>query len=61
MDKRANPKGTVVAIRNFAGMAPHSNPHAIPPGSSIRQINVAVGPKNEFRVRRGCRQLKFDQ
>ena len=50
----------VIAIRDFRGMQPNSNPHAMPPGVSVRQVNVIVGPRGELRVRKGVRQVKFD-
>lgn len=50
-----------IVIRDFAGMAPNRDPHDMPLGKSVHQLNVGVGPQGELRVRFGAAVVQFDQ
>lgn len=41
-------------------MSPNRDPHDMPLGKSISQINVGVGPQGELRVRQGAAVVRFD-
>lgn len=49
-----------ISIRDFTGMAPNRDPHDLPIGKSIHQLNVGVGPQGELRVRLGAKVVQFD-
>jgi hypothetical protein len=53
-------QGPNVVMRDFSGMASNMDPHDIPPGQSVHQLNVGVGPQGELRVRLGARVVQFD-
>lgn len=48
-----------VAFKRFGGMKADVNPHQIPPGNSLLQINVDCVRSGEFRVRGGTRLVTF--
>ena len=52
--------GPNIVMRDFSGMACNMDPHDLPPGRSVSQINVGVGPQGELRVRLGAVPVRFD-
>ena len=54
------PTKTMTNIAQFNGMISNMDPRDVPPGQSVRQINVMVTRPGELNVRRGLRELAFD-
>jgi len=57
----AQPAQTAVDVRQFQGMFSNADPHDLPPGMSVVQVNAAVIIVGQLQVRRGLRELKFDK
>ena len=55
-----NVPGPNIVIRDFTGLACNSDPHDLPPGGSVNQVNCGVGPRGELRVRLGAAVVQFD-
>jgi hypothetical protein len=49
-----------VVIRDFAGYLPADDPHKIPPGAAIAQVNAASFRPGELRVRKGASLVLFE-
>lgn len=49
-----------VQIRDFAGWIPNSDPHDIPPGAAVEQVNATSSRPGELRVRSGAKVVKFE-
>lgn len=49
-----------VVVRDFGGWAPNMDPHDLPPGVAVSQVNAASVRPGELRVRSGCRVVRFD-
>jgi hypothetical protein len=56
---RKDPDDQVV-IADFGGYTPNADPHDVPPGTSIKQINAMSWKPGELRVRPGFRVVRFD-
>lgn len=54
-----DPDGMVV-IGDFGGFEPNADPHDIPPGVAIKQVNAMSWKPGELRVRPGFRVVMFD-
>lgn len=61
MPREVDPKlpESSVAIRDFAGFAPNADPHDIPAGTSIRQVNAVSTRPGELRGRPGTKVVQF--
>ena len=64
MPRRGNedpkvPKGQVV-IRDFGGFVSNEDPHDIPPGTAIKQVNAQSFRPGELRARPGTKVVQFD-
>ena len=57
----AEPAQTVVEIRDFRGMASNYDPNDITPGASQLQINVNGLQRGQLEVRRGMREVTFEE
>lgn len=55
------PDSSKVSIREFAGLFVAQDPHDLPPGGAVRQVNVQCLATGELRVRSGTRNVRFDQ
>jgi hypothetical protein len=55
------PTQNILHIRDFPGYTPAVDPHDMPTGASIVQINVMSVRPGELRVRHGLGFLKFDR
>lgn len=49
-----------VSIRDFPGLVSNMDPHDVPPGSGIVQVNACSLIPGQLTVRRGTAVLKFD-
>jgi len=49
-----------VVIRDFPGYQPNVDPHDIPPGVAVIQINAMSWKPGELRVRPGYTAVQFD-
>lgn len=52
---------SIVEIRDFKGMASNYDPNDITPGTSQEQININGLQRGQLEVRRGMRQLTFEE
>jgi hypothetical protein len=50
-----------VSMRDFPGLVTASDPHDIPLGAGVRQINAQSMQPGELRVRRGTQVLKYSE
>lgn len=53
------PEGQVI-IRDFGGFVSNEDPHDLPPGASIKQINAQSIRPGELRARPGVKVVQFD-
>jgi hypothetical protein len=53
------PEGQVM-IRDFGGFVSNEDPHDLPPGASIKQINAQSIRPGELRARPGTKVVQFD-
>jgi hypothetical protein len=53
------PYGRVV-IKDFPGYVPNTDPHDVPPGVAVRQVNAMSLKPGELRVRPGFAVVRFD-
>lgn len=62
MPRRKDPKDPdgMVVIGDFGGWTPNADPHDVPPGVSIEQVNAMSWKPGELRVRPGYRVVQFD-
>lgn len=62
MPREADPKkpDSKVVIRDFPGYQPNVDPHDIPPGVAIVQVNAMSFKRGELRVRPGYVAVQFD-
>ncbi len=62
MARRDDPKApeAVVAIKDFGGFVTNSDPHDVPPGTAVRQVNATSVRPGELRARPGVRVVQFD-
>ncbi|SIO37992.1 hypothetical protein SAMN05444166_4233 [Singulisphaera sp. GP187] len=49
-----------VVIKDFPGYSPNLDPHDIPPGVAVTQINAMSQRPGELRVRLGYAVVHFD-
>lgn len=49
-----------VKIREFVGLATNANPHRLPPGAMVEQVNIRAEKVSEMKVREGLREVTFD-
>jgi hypothetical protein len=49
-----------VMIRDFGGFVSNEDPHDLPPGASIRQVNAQSIRSGELRGRPGTKVVQFD-
>ena len=49
-----------VAIKDFGGFVTNADPHDVPPGTAVRQINATSVRPGELRARPGVRVVQFD-
>lgn len=54
------PAKTEVSIKDFRGMGSNYDPKDLPPGVSQLQINVNGYQRGELVVRRGLREVTFE-
>jgi hypothetical protein len=55
------PAKTTMEIRDFRGMASNYDPNDIAPGTSQLQINVNGLQRGQLEVRRGMREVTFEE
>lgn len=53
------PEATI-AIKDFGGFVTNADPHDVPPGTAIRQINATSVRPGELRARPGVKVVQFD-
>lgn len=56
---RNKPQGRMV-MKDFPGFRPNVDPHDLPPGVAISQINAVSWKAGELRVRPGFAVVEFD-
>ena len=56
----ASPARQEIAMTDFPGLALAADPRDIPPGSSEEQVNMACINIGELVVRRGLREVTFE-
>jgi hypothetical protein len=49
-----------VVIRDFGGFVSNEDPHDLPPGTAIKQINAMSIRPGELRARSGVKIVQFD-
>jgi hypothetical protein len=49
-----------VAIKDFGGFVTNADPHDVPPGTAVRQINATSVRPGELRARTGTKVVQFD-
>jgi hypothetical protein len=49
-----------VRITDFAGFVPNADPHDLPAGVSVVQINAIAQRPGELRVRHGAKVVSFE-
>ena len=54
---QSNPR---VVIKDFPGYEPNVDPHDMPPGVAVRQVNAMSLRPGELRVRLGYAVVQFD-
>lgn len=62
MPRQRDPKlpDAQVKIPDFPGWMPNADPHDIPPGATVVQINATSASPGELRVRPGAKVVQFD-
>jgi hypothetical protein len=50
----------IIKIKDFGGFMPNSDPHDVPPGVAISQVNATSVRPGELRVRLGFAVVRFD-
>ena len=50
----------MLPIRDFRGIMSNVDPHDLPPGAAVSQVNLVVIKVGEMRVRGGYRVVTFD-
>ena len=56
----ADETSAVVKIREFVGLATNANPHRLPPGATVKQVNCHSPRVGEMAGREGMREVTFD-
>lgn len=54
------PKLKPLLIQEFVGLASNANPHKVPPGAMVEQVNCSSPRVDELTVRQGLREVTFD-
>ncbi len=49
-----------VAIRDFGGFVTNADPHDVPPGTAVKQMNATSVRPGELRARPGVKVVQFD-
>jgi hypothetical protein len=49
-----------VSINNFPGLMTNKNPHQIPPGGALEQVNATQRTDSQLDVRPGTRPISFE-
>jgi hypothetical protein len=49
-----------VIIRDFGGLISNEDPHDLPPGAAIKQVNAQSIRPGELRARPGTKIVQFD-
>ena len=52
---------TTLEIKDFSGMASNMDPNDLKPGVSRQQVNVNAVQRGQLEVRRGMRQVTFEE
>ncbi len=62
MARRDDPKApeSQVAIKDFCGFVTNADPHDVPPGTAVKQVNAMSVRPGELRARPGVRVVQFD-
>ena len=62
MPRKTDPKApeAVVAIKDFGGFVTNADPHDVPPGTAIKQLNATSVRPGELRARPGVKVVQFD-
>ena len=50
----------VTRIREFVGLTTNANPHRLPPGAMVEQVNAHSPRVGELVGREGLREVTFD-
>jgi hypothetical protein len=50
-----------VVLRDFGGFVPNADPHDLPAGVAVDQVNATSVRPGELRPRQGYRVVRFDQ
>ena len=50
----------VVPIKDFGGFVTNADPHDVPPGTAVKQVNAQSVRPGELRARPGCKVVQFD-
>ena len=58
-DDTKTPEATVT-IKDFGGFVTNADPHDVPPGTAVRQINATSVRPGELRARPGVKVVQFD-
>lgn len=59
MARREDSKAQV-SMKDFGGFVTNADPHNIPPGTAVRQVNATSMRPGELRTRPGVRIAHFD-
>jgi hypothetical protein len=49
-----------IAIKDFGGFVTNADPHDVPPGTAIKQVNATSVRPGELRARTGSKVVQFD-
>ena len=49
-----------VAIKDFGGFVTNADPHDVPPGTAVKQVNATSVRPGELRARPGARVVQFE-
>lgn len=62
MPRQKDPKAATskIVIKDFPGYAPNADPHDLPPGSAVKQVNAMSWKPGELRIRLGYVPVNFD-
>ena len=58
-DDRKTPEA-IVPIKDFGGFMTNVDPHDVPPGTAIKQVNATSVRPGELRARPGVKVVQFD-
>lgn len=50
----------VLILSDFRGLMTNADPHDLPPGAAIKQVNATSFRDGELRCRGGCKELSFE-